>query len=337
MANVSRGTVDRVIYNRGNVSEKSRLKVEKVLREINYSPNVNAKVLKLGKPTSVGVLFPSATLDIYWQKAKDGFMSASKELRVYNLEFHFYEFDNLNASQFKTMSHDAIENKHDAIIFAPFFNKESIDFVASIEKNNIPYILFNCNIDNGHQTPFVGQDLFQSGRIAGSLLYKLLGRNCQKVAIFHFDEPFENAPHMQQKQAGFEDFFISKGVPKHQVLTYNINEVEHTVESLKIKQVFDQHPDLQGVFVSTSKAYKIGHYVKKAGLDIRIVGCDLIPSNIDLVREEVIDIVLCQNIFHQAVKASKLLVDKIFSNRMLNEEYHVPVNICFKENIDFFK
>ncbi|MBP6356108.1 MAG: LacI family DNA-binding transcriptional regulator, partial [Paludibacter sp.] len=40
MAGVSEGTVDRVLHERGEVSEKSREAVQKVLDEINYSPNL---------------------------------------------------------------------------------------------------------------------------------------------------------------------------------------------------------------------------------------------------------------------------------------------------------
>ena len=45
LANVSTGTVDRVLHNRGEVSAKSREKVEKVLKEINYQPNIYACLL----------------------------------------------------------------------------------------------------------------------------------------------------------------------------------------------------------------------------------------------------------------------------------------------------
>ena len=40
MAGVSVGTVDRVLHNRGDVSEKSRKKVEQVLEKILYRPNL---------------------------------------------------------------------------------------------------------------------------------------------------------------------------------------------------------------------------------------------------------------------------------------------------------
>ena len=42
---VSVGTVDRILHNRPNVSKSAREKVEKVLKEINYQPNMYASAL----------------------------------------------------------------------------------------------------------------------------------------------------------------------------------------------------------------------------------------------------------------------------------------------------
>ena len=53
LANVSTGTVDRVLHNRGEVSDKSRAKVEKVLKEINYQPNIYASALASKKKIHV--------------------------------------------------------------------------------------------------------------------------------------------------------------------------------------------------------------------------------------------------------------------------------------------
>ena len=44
-AGVSKGTVDRVIHNRGEVSAKSREKVLRVIEELGYKPNMYASML----------------------------------------------------------------------------------------------------------------------------------------------------------------------------------------------------------------------------------------------------------------------------------------------------
>lgn len=46
LAGVSKGTVDRVIHKRGHVSPGAFEKVNKLLDEINYQPNLIARNLK---------------------------------------------------------------------------------------------------------------------------------------------------------------------------------------------------------------------------------------------------------------------------------------------------
>lgn len=48
-AGISVGTVDRVLHNRPNVSKTARDKIEKVLKELNYQPNMYASALAYNK------------------------------------------------------------------------------------------------------------------------------------------------------------------------------------------------------------------------------------------------------------------------------------------------
>lgn len=49
MAGVSVGTVDRVIHNRGRVSEENRKKVQAILEMVHYQPNLMARSLAAPK------------------------------------------------------------------------------------------------------------------------------------------------------------------------------------------------------------------------------------------------------------------------------------------------
>ena len=46
IAGVSTGTVDRVIHNRGRVSEETREKINKIISENDYTPDPIARFLK---------------------------------------------------------------------------------------------------------------------------------------------------------------------------------------------------------------------------------------------------------------------------------------------------
>lgn len=52
LSGVSTGTVDRILHERGKVSEDARKKVEKVLKEIDYQPNLIARSLAVEEKIS---------------------------------------------------------------------------------------------------------------------------------------------------------------------------------------------------------------------------------------------------------------------------------------------
>jgi LacI family transcriptional regulator len=57
-AQVSVGTVDRVLHNRGEVSEETRTLVNNIINELEYKPNLIASSLASKKPFQIGVLLP---------------------------------------------------------------------------------------------------------------------------------------------------------------------------------------------------------------------------------------------------------------------------------------
>src|SRR5699024_6744166 len=60
-AEVSVATVSRVLNNKGYLKEETQKKVEKVIKELNYTPNSVARTLYTKKSDTIGVLIPDIT------------------------------------------------------------------------------------------------------------------------------------------------------------------------------------------------------------------------------------------------------------------------------------
>jgi LacI family transcriptional regulator len=58
LAGVSTGTVDRVLHNRKGVSQKTKEKIQAIMDEYGYQPNLIARQLKNNKILKIGVLLP---------------------------------------------------------------------------------------------------------------------------------------------------------------------------------------------------------------------------------------------------------------------------------------
>ena len=76
-AGVSVGTVDRVLHKRPNVSKLAKEKVEKILNEINYQPNVYASVLAYNKTYTFYCVLPKHTSEAYWEEIELGAIKGS--------------------------------------------------------------------------------------------------------------------------------------------------------------------------------------------------------------------------------------------------------------------
>ena len=60
--NVSVATVSNIINHKGSVGDANRERVEKVIREMNYTPNYVAKNLKTKNTRSIGVIAEDMTV-----------------------------------------------------------------------------------------------------------------------------------------------------------------------------------------------------------------------------------------------------------------------------------
>ena len=70
MADVSVGTVDRVIHGRSGVSEASRKRVEEILEKLNYQPNMYASALASNKKYAFACLLPQHETGEYWTEVE---------------------------------------------------------------------------------------------------------------------------------------------------------------------------------------------------------------------------------------------------------------------------
>jgi LacI family transcriptional regulator len=68
----------------------------------------------------------------------------------------------------------------------------------------------------------------------------------------------------------------------------------------------------------------------------KIVGYDLIPQNIALLREGKIDFLICQKPELQGFHAIHLLFDYLVKKEVIRKENYTSIDLITRENIDFY-
>ena len=120
-AGVSKGTVDRVIHNRGEVSDRSAAKVRKAIRELNYEPNLYASLLASRQGRVIACLFPKSDKGEYWTMLLDEFIKGGEDAAPLNVTVSVFTYDQYSPDSFLEASEMLLGSNPSGVVIAPLF------------------------------------------------------------------------------------------------------------------------------------------------------------------------------------------------------------------------
>jgi LacI family transcriptional regulator len=337
-ANVSIGTVDRVLHNRGRVSEEVRQKVLQIIEELDYQPNMIARTLGANRTYRIVALLPDGEIDPYWQESQNGIEKAAKELQLYGVQISQYIFNQHDVHLFIEKATSIIELNPDGILVAPVFYRESLPFFEQWHALNIPFVLFNTHIQESNPLSYIGQDAYQSGFLAGKLLHYGQPGACTFL-VAHIAEDIANSAHLLGKERGFREYFSLNPelAGSYKVISADLKEPGTIAFFHQLDRLLDHYPDLKGIFVTTSKAYEIATYLQHMPeRHIRLVGYDLLEKNITFLDEGLIDFIINQNPQGQGYWGIQYLADHLVFKKKVALRKNLPLDIITKENLAYY-
>ena len=145
---VSVGTVDRVLHNRPNVSGKARAKVEAVLKEINYQPNMYAS---------------------YWTNVEKGLQQCILNRGDFHLSLITEYYDQFEGSSFAAAAERIWDKKPDGVVIVPQNFDVTQAFCRRLQEQDIPFVFLDSNVPEIEPLAFFGQDSLKSGYFAGRI------------------------------------------------------------------------------------------------------------------------------------------------------------------------
>jgi len=331
MANVSSGTVDRIIHNRGRVSQENVDKVNALIKEYGYVKNVFASSLVLNKKFKIAVLILKDKGFTYWDEPLKGIAKAATEFASYGfkIDYFFFKYDN---NSFNETAAKILELDHDGLVFAPVFYEESMNFINEYKKKDKPIVLIDSNIEEIKDISFVGQDSFKSGYLAGKLIS--YGVNSEtNVMLLKITSNIENTSKTIFNLKKIEGFYSYFEDYKSKLPKYNFTEIsikDTTQNNLKM-EMFN---GIDAVFVLNSRVHLVAEFIKKNKLEnIKVIGYDLLKPNLDYLNEGYIDFLINQKPEEQGY----LGIKKLYKTLALKQELDVNINyvkldIVVKEN-----
>ncbi|HNW57848.1 MAG TPA: LacI family DNA-binding transcriptional regulator [Bacteroidales bacterium] len=337
LAGVSIGTVDRVLHKRGEVAEETRLKIENILRENNYTPNVMAQVLKSKKRFHFVSLLPRSTEDnSFWQKHPLGMTRAIEELNPFPVTLSQVTFNMSSEKDFQKKAARVLDLNPDGVLLAPIFKTESTVFCSQLSEKNIPFVFVDGFLENTGFLAYIGEDIFQSGRVAGQLI-DIVSSEKSDILVVNIAKNLRNVHHLNSRTQGFMSYFNESPGKKGKISIINIPD--SSPESIKaaIDKEFEESSCIESIFITGSKSYLIASYLEKKGLgSIHLIGYDLLDMNVKYLKSGTTRFLIGQRPEEQTYKGIKKLFDFLSLNKIPEKIEYLPVDIVTSENVDFF-
>ncbi len=230
-----------------------------------------------------------------------------------------------------------LESDPDAILFAPIYREEGLEFIAKCQRKKLPVALINTQVETDSALCYIGQDSYQSGIVAARLINFGIPDHSTALLI-NLDSLTASAQHLLDKERGFRDYFNTVEGKTVDIISASFDHDRGTSELRDfLTQIFAKNPNLNSIFVTNSRAYLIVECLTPSELErLFIVGFDLIEPNIKCLKANHINFLINQNPIMQGYMGVLNIVNHLLLKEDVEPIQYLPLDIVVVENCAYY-
>lgn len=331
LANVSRATVDKVLNNRPGVKKETRERIETIISELNYQPNMLGKALVQSKdPMKFGIIL-TPEHNPFIQTILSGIKKAEKEFAPFGVSIVVKMMTTLLPAELVSILSELEDMNAAGIAFIPIDDEQVITKANQLVEKNIAILTWNSLLPSIHGFRHVGQDHVKGGQVAAGLMEKLLPDGGDIAVI----TSSRSLSCHQDRLLGFQERIQKAGNPI-QILEIKENQ-DKREEAFRIALEYcNLYPSLKGIYLTGSGCDGAAHALSLAGRleNTKLICHDIVPETKELLRNGQLDFVLSQSEEKQGYQLVKELFDYLMkSQKPPSDFYEIPLEIVTKDLI----
>lgn len=335
LANVSPGTVDRVIHRRGNVSPTAKKAVEEALKKLNYKTNIHLSGISLKKQYHIAIVIPKFEKGEYWEEIHKGIEHAMREYDVVDVQSTYYFYDQFDSYSYQSVCREVMSTPHAAVIISPTFPSETIQFTQKLNARNIPFAYVDSMVEETDPLSCFSANQYKCGYLIARLITSITPPDAE-IVLFQMAKSSETIGNSTMlRRNGFMAFFNENRLPHiihREVLLPQQQEAHQGVDAF-----FEVHPQVKGAVVLSSRGHIIADYIKRHGAkELKLVCVDLTENNRKAMLTGDIDFVVGQRPHLQGFLAFKSVIQRLLYGHTGRVDSFLPLDIIARENIEVY-
>ncbi len=329
LCGVSRGTVDRVVNERGNVKPETKELVLNMAKKLGYKPNPAGKALSARKHHPVVGILISSEGNPFFDEVIRGIDVAAKKYEIYGLKVIWRNMRGYDtASQCKIM--DELKDKVNALIITPINDKAVAAKINEFVDDGIFVVTLNNDVDSSKRHCYVGSDYVNGGETAGALLRMIAPQQSNIGIIMGSSKVLGH----KQRLAGFK-YNIHKNT-QFKIVDIEENDDDDICSYDKTKQMLESHPEINVLFIVAAGVYGACRAVLALNKqdDLTIIAFDTVPTTVEMMKKNVIRAVIYQHPYRQGQRAMQVVFEYLVNGIYPEKSEHIMKNeIKILENL----
>lgn len=329
LCGVSRGTVDRVLHNRGNVNKETEALIKETIERLGYTPNITGKILAAKKKgLKIGVILISKG-NPFFNDVLKGINRAKEEYREYGVFVSIHQLEGYDVEkQVKKM--EELRDKVDAIILNPINDILVVNKINELVKEGLIVINVNTDVEKSDRIYYIGSDYIKGGETACGILALLTGCST-KVAILTGSKKVLG--HNQRIQ-GFKRIKELR-YPDIDIVAISETNDSDELAYIETKKILENH-EIDSIVIVAAGVAGVCKAVQHMNMEdkITIVSFDAVPITRKMLEIGIIKATICQQPFTQGYKSIELAYNHfITGNKLKKDRYIVKNEIKILENL----
>lgn len=332
LAGVSRGTVDRVLNNRGAVNPETETRIRKIMEEAGYKPNQAAKNLSvIKKGIRLGfLLFSGDRRNPFFSDVLCGIRRRAGQLREYGVEVlvRFSAFDDAEdqIQRIRQLEAEGIMG----LALTPVNDGRVGAVIDELVSRGIPVVTANTDIPGTKRTAYVGCDYGKSGRMAGELMGMLTHGDAKIGITVGSGKILGHA----QRVEGFEHA-LSLYCPRAEVLLVAENRDDDAECCRQVRRMLSAYPELNALYIASAGAQGACRAVAESGRAVSVIAHDTVPSTAALLKAGRIAATIGQGPEEQGEKPLSLLFQILaFGEELETDTFYTRLEVVIRENLE---
>lgn len=331
LCGVSRGTVDRVVNNRGKVKPETEALIMKAIAEHGYTKNIVGRALTVKKTSPVIGIILCSEGNPFFDDVIAGFHAAQEDLRDYGATILLQTMCGHEVLQQLALI-DELAPNISALVIQPINSRRIAARLHALKESGVPVVTVNTDIEPGSRCCYVGSNYETGGAVAAGLLSLVTNKSANLGVI-------EGVPSLMGhvlRQKGFEDHLrqIAPGI----TLVDRAPALDDPQQAYQATcRMLNEHPEIDAMFIVAAGVYDVCRAIIDCRREhsIRVVAYDDVPTTREMMRRGLVRAVVCQQPFEQGKRAVHEAFDMLLSGQMLEGGMRITENqIKIAENID---